>query len=128
MKKFVVFAACLVIALSGEAEAGLLAAHAQSQSRSISDIVQVRVVARERTVVRHGGPVHGPTVRRTVVVRPYKPWVRRPYYGAVVAGVAVGTVIAVATATPPPAPSPELCWYWSNSAQTRGYWDYCTPR
>ncbi|HEY6256780.1 MAG TPA: hypothetical protein VIY51_13400 [Xanthobacteraceae bacterium] len=52
-----------------------------------------------------------------------RPWVRRPYYGTVVAGVALGTVIA-ATAVPP-APSSDLCWYWSNSSQTKGYWDYC---
>jgi hypothetical protein len=52
-----------------------------------------------------------------------RPWVRRPYFGAVVAGVTLGTVIA-ATAIPP-APSSDLCWYWSNSSRTRGYWDYC---
>jgi hypothetical protein len=57
------------------------------------------------------------------VVRPIRPWVRRPYYGTVVAGVALGTVIAASTI--PTAPSSNLCWYWSNSSHTRGYWDYC---
>jgi hypothetical protein len=57
------------------------------------------------------------------LVRPVRPWVRRPYYGTFVAGVALGTIIA-ATAIPP-APSSDLCWYWSNSSHTRGYWDYC---
>jgi hypothetical protein len=57
------------------------------------------------------------------MVRPVRPWVRLPYYGTVIAGVTLGTIIA-ATAVPP-APSSELCWYWSNSSQTRGYWDYC---
>jgi hypothetical protein len=52
-----------------------------------------------------------------------RPWVRRPYYGTVVAGVALGTVIAATTI--PPAPSSDLCWYWSNSSKTKGYWDYC---
>jgi hypothetical protein len=52
-----------------------------------------------------------------------RPWVRRPYFGTVVAGVTLGTIIA-ATAIPP-VPSSGLCWYWSNSSRTRGYWDYC---
>lgn len=72
---------------------------------------------------RYHRPVHRSTV---VVVRPVRPWVHRPYYGAAVAGVVIGTVIVASTV--PPAPSPELCWYWSSSAQTRGYWDYCKPR
>jgi hypothetical protein len=57
------------------------------------------------------------------VVRPVRPWVRRPYFGTVVAGVTLGTIIA-ATAIPP-APSSDLCWFWTNSSRTRGYWDYC---
>jgi hypothetical protein len=57
------------------------------------------------------------------VVRPVRPRVRRPYYGTVIAGITLGTIIA-ATAVPA-APGPDLCWYWSNSSQTRGYWDYC---
>jgi hypothetical protein len=52
-----------------------------------------------------------------------RPWVRRPYYGTVVAGVALGTIIAASTI--PAAPSSNLCWNWSNSSNTRGYWDYC---
>lgn len=53
----------------------------------------------------------------------HRPWVAAPYYGAVVAGVTLGTVIA-ATAPPPP-PSPALCWFWSSAAHNQGYWDYC---
>jgi hypothetical protein len=52
-----------------------------------------------------------------------RPWVRRPYFGTVVAGVTLGTIIAATTI--PHAPSSDLCWYWSNSSRTRGYWDYC---
>jgi hypothetical protein len=59
-----------------------------------------------------------------VYVRGVRPWAPAPYYGAVVAGVAIGTIIA-ATA-PPPAPSPQLCWFWSSPAQNKGYWDYCS--
>lgn len=70
-----------------------------------------------RTVVRRGP---------TVVVRPVRPWVARPYYGAIIGGVALGTVIAVTAATiAPPPPAPNLCWYWSDASQTQGYWDYC---
>ena len=68
-----------------------------------------------------GGTVYGTrTVYAGAVVRP---WVAAPYYGAVVAGVTIGTIVA-ATA-PPPAPSPALCWFWSSPAHTQGYWDYC---
>src|SRR5262245_37473994 len=65
-------------------------------------------------VVRRGGgyvvPGGGVGVRRGVgfvgpgggvirggvtVVRPYRPWVRRAYYGAIIGGVALGTIIYV---------------------------------
>ena len=53
-------------------------------------------------------------------------WRRRPYYGNVVGGVAVGTILGVAIAgSVPRAVSPDLCWYWTNPARTHGYWDYC---
>jgi len=50
-------------------------------------------------------------------------WNRRPYYGTIIAGVALGTIIA-ATAAPRP-PANNLCWYWTSPARTHGYWDYC---
>lgn len=78
------------------------------------------VAAKRTTVVGGRGAVAG---RGVAVVRPVRPWVRRSYYGTVIAGVALGTIIA--TATIPAAPSSEVCWYWSNSSHTRGYWDYC---
>src|SRR5262244_1593820 len=62
-------------------------------------------------------------VKSTAVVRPVRPWVPQPYYGTVFDGVTLGAVIA-ATAVPT-SPSIDLCWYWSNSSQTRGYWDFC---
>jgi hypothetical protein len=56
----------------------------------------------------------------------HRPWVRRPYYGRVIAGVALGTLIAVtAYGVVPRRPAPDLCWYWADPSQTRGYWDYC---
>lgn len=80
-----------------------------------------------RTTVNRNRKV---TVRRNTNVnvnvrRPVRVWVRRPYYGRVVAGVALGTIIVVAANSVPASPSSELCWYWSNSSKTRGYWDYC---
>jgi hypothetical protein len=64
--------------------------------------------------------------RRVVVVRPYRTWVRRPHYGSIIAGVALGTIVAAAVvgAVPPP-PRPDLCWYWADRAYRTGYWDYC---
>ncbi|HUW73846.1 MAG TPA: hypothetical protein VMW05_07435 [Methyloceanibacter sp.] len=50
-------------------------------------------------------------------------WNRRPYYGTVIGGVALGAIIAAAAA--PRAPADNLCWYWTNPARTHGYWDYC---
>jgi hypothetical protein len=52
-------------------------------------------------------------------------WAPRPYFGTVVGGVALGTVIA-ATAIPV-APAPNLCWIWTTPARTQGFWDYCEP-
>ena len=46
-------------------------------------------------------------------------------WGAVVFGVTLGTAIVVAANTPPYPPDPSLCWTWTNSALTRGYWYYC---
>jgi hypothetical protein len=76
-------------------------------------VVQPRVVAKP--------PVVGPRV----VVRPavVRPWARRSYFGTVVAGVTLGTLIAVTAAPPPPASN--LCWYWTTPAHNQGYWDYC---
>jgi hypothetical protein len=92
---------------------------------SMPSIVE-NVVVRRTTTVRRGGTVvrRSTVVRGPVgVVRPYRAWVRRPYYGTIIGGVALGTIIA-ATAVPA-APGPNMCWYWANSAKTRGYWDYC---
>jgi hypothetical protein len=84
--------------------------------------VKHRSVAPRRTqvAVGKGGPGAAGT---PVVVRPVRPWVRQPYYGTIMDGVPLGTVIAANTV--PPAPSFDLCWYWSNTPKTRGYWDYC---
>jgi hypothetical protein len=84
--------------------------------------VRHRGVAARRTHLAVGrrGAV---AVKSTAVVRPVRPWVRQPYYGTVFDGVTLGTVIAAAAV--PMSPSFDLCWYWSNSCKTRGYWDFC---
>jgi hypothetical protein len=68
--------------------------------------------------------VRAPYGGGAVYVRGVRPWAPAPYYGAVVAGVAIGAMIATTAA--PPAPSPQLCWFWSSPAQNQGYWDYCS--
>lgn len=56
----------------------------------------------------------------------YRPWYRRPYYGTIIAGVALGTIIGVtAYGLAPRPPRADLCWYWADDVQSRGYWDYC---
>lgn len=57
----------------------------------------------------------------------FRPWHRRPYYGRIIGGVAIGTLLAAtayyAYADSPPADG--LCWFWADDAETQGYWDYC---
>ena len=61
-----------------------------------------------------------------VVRRPVRVWAPRPYYGTIVGGVALGTMIAVTTMGAAPAvPAPNMCWFWTDSTQMSGYWDYC---
>lgn len=56
----------------------------------------------------------------------YRPWGHRPYYGRIIAGVAIGAIIGVtAYGLIPPRPDPDLCWYWADPYRSRGYWDYC---
>ena len=62
--------------------------------------------------------------KKVVVVRPYRKWNRRPYYGTVIGGVALGTIVGAA-AYSAVAPAPNTCWYWADPSMTRGYWDYC---
>ena len=62
-------------------------------------------------------------VKSTAVERPVRPWVPQPYYGTVFDGVTLGAVMAANAV--PTSWSIDVCWYWSNSSKTRGYWDFC---
>lgn len=85
-------------------------------------------VRRGGVAVRGGAVRRGGIVRGGVVRRPVRGWVRRPYYGTIIGGVALGTIIAAtAIGSAPAAPGPNMCWYWADSSRARGYWDYCTP-
>jgi hypothetical protein len=57
----------------------------------------------------------------------YHRWSYRPYYGRIIGGVAIGTLLAAsayyAYASAPPAPG--LCWFWADPDEVQGYWDYC---
>jgi hypothetical protein len=64
-------------------------------------------------------------VKKKVVVRPVRPWVRRAYFGTIIGGVVLGSIIAATVV--PPVPAPSLCWYWTTPYRAHGYWDYCTP-
>ena len=84
--------------------------------------IRHRGVATRRTHVAVGGR-GAVAVKSTTVVRPVRPWVQQPYYGAVFDGVTLGAVIAANAV--PTSQSIDVCWYWSNSSKTRGYWDFC---
>jgi hypothetical protein len=83
---------------------------------------------RHTTVVRRPGGV----VRRTTVVRGGGVrWVRPGRYwwrpgAAIAAGAAIGFVSATAAAAwAGAAPGPNLCWYYTDPSQRRGFWDAC---
>jgi hypothetical protein len=104
--------------------AGLSPAGLASGSQAVTPLVtQVKKWKNKNWNGRHWKPNKriyvGPRGGRVYV----RGWNRRPYYGTVIAGVALGTIIAATVAPRPPANN--LCWYWTNPARTHGYWDYC---
>lgn len=114
-------AALAIAAFQAPAMAAVVPAPAKATSLDsqsmVHDVAKVIIKNPGKTVI-----VKRP-VNRVVVVRPWHP---RPHYGRIIAGVALGTIIAAAvTSVPPPPPAPDLCWYWSNPYRTHGYWDYC---
>lgn len=102
-----------------------------SLAAATSEVALAQPARAQRHYHRPARPVPPPSVHhhhRTVVVAPVRavPAVRPWYWGRVVAGVTIGTIITVAAVNSvPKAPSPELCWFWSDASKTRGYWNYC---
>jgi hypothetical protein len=144
MRKHVLVSAALGIAFAAqpviEAKAAAYAAQAFAQERvRLVEPIQLDGGRPHRYPGPHGYPGwRGQPGWRGAPVwrgppgwtgRPYwygRPWVRRPYYGTIIAGVALGTIITVAAVGyVPPRPAPNLCWYWADPYGNRGYWDYC---
>jgi hypothetical protein len=89
-------------------------------------VSRTNVAARRSTNVNRRTNVNVNRANVNVVGRPpVRGWVARPYYGTIVGGVALGTMIAVTAGAVPAAPASNLCWFWADSAQVNGYWDYC---
>jgi len=72
-----------------------------------------------------GGMRGNVTINRNVYVRGVRPWSNRAWYGTAIAGVTLGTIIAVSAV--PPRPRDDLCWFWVDASMTSGYWDWCIP-
>ncbi len=65
-------------------------------------------------------------VRVGVGARPVRAWGARPYFGTIVGGVALGSlIVASSMGVAPVAPAANMCWFWTDSSQMSGYWDYC---
>jgi hypothetical protein len=87
-------------------------------------IIRVLEPVRRHVLARH------PVSHRPEVVEhsneTYRPWVKRPYYGTMLGGVALGAIIATETARVAPLPPAlNMCWSWSDAVEQHGYWDYC---
>ncbi len=104
--------------------------------------VEHAAAVRRGAVVR--GPRGGVAAGRTTAVRPpvagaarpvvVAPAWRRPanYWWRPGTAVAVGAAVGFATAATAaawagPPPSPDYCWYYTDAAKTKGFWDECPP-
>ena len=108
-------------ARGGGARAG--GAHVNRTNVSRTNVSRTNVNVNRRTNVNVNV---NRNVRVGVGVRPVRAWGARPYYGTIVGGVALGSFIAVsAMGVAPVAPAANMCWFWTDSSQMSGYWDYC---
>ena len=125
-------AAIGLLAASGPVQSAPLqptgALHAQVDGAS--DVTQVAVVVRRGVGVGPRGNAY--RYRSTTVVRPGVRWVRPGSYrwgpgGAIAAGAAIGFIAAAGAAAyaTAPAPAPGMCWYYTDSSRTDGFWDVC---
>jgi len=127
MKKTIMAAAIALagtgLALPTEASAGVYAPAAGDAAREVSGSLVTDV-----QYGRHRRGYRPPGYHRWHKHHmAYRGWHRRPHYGRIIGGVALGTLLAgsayYAYAGAPPAPG--LCWYWADRYEERGYWDYC---
>jgi hypothetical protein len=114
---------CLGVVSAPYAAAGVpgasreaLGAPTQLVTKAKKNVVKKNVTVKKNVYVN----------KKVYVNRPVKRWSHKPHYGNFVAGVALGTMLGVtAVGIAPPPPASNLCWYWTNPAKNRGYWDYC---
>jgi hypothetical protein len=106
--------------LAGSASLGVPAGQAPSEAGAASDGA---IVVADKHNNKNGNNKNWNN-KNVVVVRPYRHWNKRPYYGTVIGGVALGTILGAA-AYSAVAPAPNLCWYWADPSMSQGYWDYC---
>jgi len=121
----------LVPAISSAKTTGIEFAQADDAQRNVGRVGGINSNANRRTDQDIDSNNSVSFTRNITVSRPYgfggyRRWEKRPYFGIVVAGVTLGSVVA-ATAVPP-SPASNLCWYWADQGGTRGYWDYCGPQ
>ncbi len=93
-------------------------------------IASTAALAEEKKVIVKEHDKHKEVIvkekKEVVVVRPVRSWEKKPHYGQFLAGVTLGTIIAANSAgVAPVAPGPNVCWYWTNPAKDKGYWDHC---
>ena len=69
-----------------------------------------------------GRVIRGGVVGRPAFVRSYRPWVRRPHFGTILGGIALGSILTVAAVgvAPAYAPAPDTCWYWADPVHDPG--------
>lgn len=90
-----------------------------------SNEIVVEARARGRASARRSAR-RAPSVAKRPRTWPVTAWAWKPYFGTVVAGVTLGTIVAVTTAgAAPPAPAAHVCWYWTDQSLLKGYWSYC---
>lgn len=119
-----VAAGATALLASGASAASVGSPALTSGERASTSVEKVaRVVVRRPPAARFYRPKPGVVVVRPAPRYVYRYWRPRPYYGGYIAGITLGTIIALSV--PPPPPRPDLCWYWANRSHTRGYWDYC---
>jgi len=83
-----------------------------------------RTTTRAHTTARRTTTRHVTRVTRGRWVRPSRYWWRPG--GAIAAGAAIGFVTAATAAAWAGAPpGPDMCWYYSDSSRTKGFWDVC---